>query len=195
MKDLRDRKWIDRDTRTVYIKFALYNRHLRLFATTNLIFRYAPSGGLTLPVEATVNTVNMEPYNSARGIVLLVLELILTMLVGHDMGNLIWSLCFSYSRGSVFGWLCDMWNYLDLINTLLLTYSLILRLRFVGWIYSVPLLLPTRGYPSVLDELAQFQMSQTNINAINGLICFLVFFKYYNFQDRLKVLLIVLMCC
>ena len=55
VKDLRDRKWIDRDTRTVYIKFALYNRQLHLFATTNLIFRYAPSGGLTLPNEATVN--------------------------------------------------------------------------------------------------------------------------------------------
>ena len=62
-------------------------------------------------------------------------------------------------------------NYLDLLNDLLFTYSLSLRLEYILWVYARPVPLPTHEYPAELEELAALQRKQTQVIYLYMYIC------------------------
>ena len=46
IKQVKQRRWIDRQTRVVFIEFALYNAATTNFCVVNVIFEFPPSGGM-----------------------------------------------------------------------------------------------------------------------------------------------------
>ena len=132
--------------------------------------------------------VNAEPYASTEGKLLLLLELFFVFLVGFDLGNILFSAYTSARKMALMAWLTHIWNYLDLLNAVLFTYSLCLRGIYVYQAYSSPTPLPSPDYPEQLERLHTLQSQQTSVNSINGLICLFVIFKYYDFQDRMKIM-------
>lgn len=44
--ELRDNRWIDKQTRVVFLEFTVYNPFVNLFCWTNIVFEYLPEGGI-----------------------------------------------------------------------------------------------------------------------------------------------------
>jgi len=81
-----------------------------------------------------------------------------------------------------------VWTYLDLINLLLASFYIVLRVQLVVFIFEHPIRLPSNQYETTLELAAAIQNNLLLINALNIFEKILHLFKFFQFQDRMNIL-------
>jgi polycystin 1L2 len=105
---LQSMGWIDRQTRAIFIEFALYNPNLNLFSVCTLLTEFLPTGNLL--TEAKFNALNLYDKIEQLSVFLMVCSLIFLLMVICCTINEI-KCC--YNLG-IFDYFRHFWNYIDL---------------------------------------------------------------------------------
>lgn len=72
VKDLREKIWIDRYTRAVFLMFTVYNVNVNMFSTVNVVFELPPTGEFL--VKENIKTFRLFSYLGGYGIFVIFCE-------------------------------------------------------------------------------------------------------------------------
>jgi len=162
---LKETLWLDKYTRGVDIKFAVYNGHANMFTFVAISFNYALTGAFKeyqreAGTQVVIKTVNMEPYriggdNPPGDLIRLILELILLVWIFNYIASLVrelvevalkegWSGKRKKDRatghiiqvGGVANMLSNPWTLIDSVNYLLFVLYIATRLDILSTIYD-----------------------------------------------------------
>uniref|UniRef100_A0A6U4MUT9 Polycystin cation channel PKD1/PKD2 domain-containing protein n=1 Tax=Hemiselmis andersenii TaxID=464988 RepID=A0A6U4MUT9_HEMAN len=162
---LKETLWLDKFTRGVDIKFAVYNGHANMFTFVAISFNYALTGAFKeyqrdAGTQVVIKTVNMEPYriggeNPPSDLIRLILEIILLIWIYNYIASLIrelvecglkegWSGKRKKDRatgqivqvGGVANMLKNPWTLIDTVNYILFILYITTRLDILTTIYD-----------------------------------------------------------
>ncbi|XP_060084140.1 polycystin-2-like protein 2 [Ylistrum balloti] len=77
--DLQTSKWIDSDTRAMFVTFMAYNANTNLFSYVNVIFELPVIGGVTFTMDTV--SANLYPYNTPWDYIVLLAQFIFVIVV------------------------------------------------------------------------------------------------------------------
>eukprot|EP00960_Hanusia_phi_P011681 340629-Hanusia_phi.AAC.12 len=178
VNDLKANLWIDKQTRVLHTKFAVYNGNLELFTYMDLKFTFGQGGGLKRPHSLKIQSVSLELYNRPIDIFRLTLEMVFIAIVGFQFGTEVNELLECVAKGRPLEYFLDFWNILDILNIALFSVGIIWRVQYVYLVSANPLEVPTDEYKLLIEQAAQLQGTQVSINSFNILICIFRLFKY-----------------
>mmetsp|Transcript_33961 Transcript_33961/g.85877 ORF Transcript_33961/g.85877 Transcript_33961/m.85877 type:complete len:859 (+) Transcript_33961:234-2810(+) len=162
---LKETLWLDKYTRGIDIKFAVYNGHANMFTFVAISFNYALTGAFKEyqrdgGTQVVIKTVNMEPYriggdNPITDLIRLILEIVLLIWIYNYIASLIrelvecglkegWSGKRKKDRatgqimqvGGVANMLKNPWTLIDSVNYALFVLYIITRLDILTTIYD-----------------------------------------------------------
>ncbi|XP_033751837.1 uncharacterized protein LOC117335766 [Pecten maximus] len=77
--DLKTYRWINNETRAVFVTFMAYNANSNLFSYVNVVFELPPFGGITFTMTAV--SANLYPYNTAWDYIILFSQFVFIVVV------------------------------------------------------------------------------------------------------------------
>ncbi|CAH1271105.1 PKD1L3 [Branchiostoma lanceolatum] len=110
---LYSNNWIDRNTRVVFLEFALYSANVNLVCIVTYLFEFTPIG--TVIPTSWISIFTLHDYVGLQGILRGFLEVVFIFLVLHLTWRLVKGI---YSSGLVF--ISEIWNWVEVVN---LTFS------------------------------------------------------------------------
>eukprot|EP00106_Octopus_bimaculoides_P013343 XP_014780785.1 PREDICTED: polycystic kidney disease protein 1-like 2 [Octopus bimaculoides] len=114
-------RWLDENTRAIFVEFTLYNPNINMFTTVTVMFETPTLGGMASNV--IINTFRLYPYTGNYGIFILIVEIICIIFIIIFIEQKIQTVrrlqmkCFS-----------DFWNILQILN---LCFSIIAATTYV----------------------------------------------------------------
>jgi len=200
VQDLRDMKWLDKDTRSVSIRFTFYNGNFGKFAYAKItmtldqagMYRlFDPeSGAVTMKsnggTQVDIGALNMEPYLTSADFTRLAFEVIFMVWVFWLTGSYVRELITAIVKMRFRKWF-NHWAVLDGANYCCFIAFIILRANIIKKILDNPVVVPTNEYKTIFQEVDDMTRQQLTWNFFSILLCIFRFFKYYEFQPRLQI--------
>ncbi|CAI9719574.1 polycystic kidney disease 1-like 2 [Octopus vulgaris] len=114
-------RWLDNNTRAIFVEFTLYNPNINMFTTVTVMFETPTLGGMASNV--IINTFRLYPYTGNYGIFILVVEIICVIFIIIFIEQKIQTV--RHLQRKCFG---DFWNVLQILN---LCFSIIATTTYV----------------------------------------------------------------
>jgi len=166
---------------------AWYNGNIGVFTFCAIEFRFENSGIFVGGNHIQISSINMEPYRNWLDFIRLALEMIFLFWISVQATHFMrenWLIAHRFGFSKVF----HLWTFVDAANLTLFFIYVTFRIRVLAKIYDNPIHVPRTSFAPVLEEIAAVQSNQLVVNFLNLFIAQLRFFRYYEFQERLKVL-------
>lgn len=172
IRQLRDSKWIDRQTRAVFTDMALYNPAADSLSVVKMVCEFPPSGGaLTRVYLRNIRAEQLWPR--AAGAREIVLESFLLVLI---LGYVISELRLMYRMG-LSAYFTRFWGIYDWLNFLLFFISYGFRYNALALAGTV-VFPPESGVFVNYEPPAFYIVQWKNIMAINAFVTWIKIFKY-----------------
>ncbi len=185
LADLKRLRWIDRDTRAVFIDFNLFNANNNMFQVNRMVVEFPVSGGTIM--HSFIRAVKLFRYETLFEKVILGFELVFVGLVCY---YLLIEFSKMYREGLCFyfvhGLRRDMWRVLDITNLLLFAACIGSRIFTMIRMSSMDAN-PNRLEYTDLQFLARITINEKNFNSFNGMLCWLKSLKYLSIQARIAM--------
>ncbi|KAM9379950.1 polycystin-2-like protein 1 [Phaethornis superciliosus] len=179
---LKEKLWLDRGTRVVFIDFSVYNANINLFCVLRLVVEFPATGG-AIP-SWQIRTVKLIRYVSAWDFFIAACEIVFCVFIFYYVVEEILELCihkFQYFR--------SIWNILDLVIILLSIIAIgfhIFRTTEVNRLLGELLKHPDTY--ADFEFLAFWQSQYNNMNAVNLFFAWIKIFKYISFNKTMTQL-------
>jgi len=212
---LKKYRWLDKHTRAIDIKFALYNGMLQMFTFCVIHFGFDQTGTF-VPynhvggTKVTIKTIDMEPYlgNKFSDRMQIALEVILVVWIFYQISSFVrggleilfregWrgkaevdELGTKVYKGGFKNFLMDKWTIIDVANYGLFVIYIVMRVELVRTILHKDNIIqvPANSYKPILEEAKTRVETQLLGNFFNILLCLTRCFKFYRFQPRLAII-------
>eukprot|EP01102_Stenamoeba_stenopodia_P021819 TRINITY_DN8898_c0_g1_i1.p1 TRINITY_DN8898_c0_g1~~TRINITY_DN8898_c0_g1_i1.p1 ORF type:complete len:824 (-),score=205.14 TRINITY_DN8898_c0_g1_i1:71-2542(-) len=186
-QELMDDRWVDQQTRAIFITINTLNVGLVEHATVSTFILEQTAGGIYLP-NRDLRTMRLHLYISPYDYFRLFLEISLLVFFGYWLFKLVLELIFAYRNGILKKYFtADPWNILEVFNLLLIAVVVSLTIAF---------LIATTTLGNNLDR-ESFMPWETwstvyttiyDIDAFIVLILFVKMFKFLRVNRRLSML-------
>jgi len=183
INNLKEKQWIDRNTRVVIVEFGLFNPATTYFDSVNIVFERPATGGIV--TYAVVTTFKLYRYTSAYYILVIMSEVLF----------IVFTLLFTYREAKAiykqrWPYFYSFWNLVEFANLVISVVAASLYLYRDVLAHKLLERIP-RKQPDKFINLyfaAQLDLSLTYVIA---LICFTVtvkFIKLLRFNKRISML-------
>ncbi|KFP33483.1 Polycystic kidney disease 2-like 1 protein, partial [Colius striatus] len=193
---LKERLWLDRGTRVVFIDFSVYNANINLFcvlrvlfSTSRLVVEFPATGG-AIP-SWQIRTVKLIRYVSAWDFFIVACEVVFCLFIFYYVVEEILEL-----RIHKFQYFTSIWNILDVVVILLSVVAIGFHIfrtievnRLLGELLKHP-----NTYAD-FEFLAFWQTQYNNMNAVNLFFAWIKIFKYISFNKTMTQLSSTLARC
>uniref|UniRef100_A0A6U4JV24 Uncharacterized protein n=2 Tax=Hemiselmis andersenii TaxID=464988 RepID=A0A6U4JV24_HEMAN len=200
ISQLREMRWLDRQTRDIIIKFTFYNGNFRRFAFAQVAFKFDQGGQFIRfdPESAAVQhlvrggtsvltaSIKMEPYIVPEDFLRLGLEIVFMIWTFIYITNFVRTLIVAAVTFKLRDHL-NSWMILDLGNYLCFVMYFVMRVNLMRYVVNNMVEVPTNSYQPVFQIAAAMTRTQLKVNFVNCLLCIFRFFKFYQFQPRLQI--------
>ncbi|XP_061857083.1 polycystin-2-like protein 1 isoform X1 [Colius striatus] len=186
---LKERLWLDRGTRVVFIDFSVYNANINLFCVLRLVVEFPATGG-AIP-SWQIRTVKLIRYVSAWDFFIVACEVVFCLFIFYYVVEEILEL-----RIHKFQYFTSIWNILDVVVILLSVVAIGFHIfrtievnRLLGELLKHP-----NTYAD-FEFLAFWQTQYNNMNAVNLFFAWIKIFKYISFNKTMTQLSSTLARC
>lgn len=179
---LKDNKWIDLQTRAVFIDFLVYNANVRLLTLIKVAVEFPASSGCrpylllrTSQIDRLV-AAEMSSTSMLAEIILVVLTSIYVFVEVKNLRRLRWK------------YFDDKWVYIEIVNYLLFFAAFAMRFQPFYFVY-------TNGFPPRPDAFVNFEtpmwaiIQWKNIMSLNSVITWMRLFKYLRSVPFMQLLI------
>ena len=181
----------------LFVTFTTYNPNVNIFGYTRIMIEFAPSGQVHSSMKFRPFVMpgqNFRPGNASS-------QLLLTIVFGINV--FLWLIALALhgcrSAGTNTGLNFDLWDYVDLINLILLAVQLLQHRKqqlqqSVLWQSSFPLVTNFAKYAGTtsyadFEEMSWWFEWERLLASINAITVFLKYFKLLRVSDRLSMLI------
>lgn len=191
--ELRQNKWIDRQTRAVFFDVTLFNANLNIFTVVRLLVEFTHAGGLTTSSSfyaSTFPTLEREEDYTMR-----TLQLIFLGLYGFYVLQEVFKVAkhIKTQKTPFFPnyFLDNLWNILDWVNLLIFAASI--AFYFYRWNYIHQLFDENKDLHLRVNYVqfwryAWWSLNERNLSAVNIFLAWAKYFKFTIFIPKLQQL-------
>ncbi|NXF97048.1 PK2L1 protein, partial [Eubucco bourcierii] len=186
---LKEKLWLDRGTRVVFIDFSVYNANINLFCVLRLVVEFPATGG-AIP-SWQIRTVKLIRYVSAWDFFIVACEIIFCVFIFYYVVEEILEL-----RIHKLQYFTSIWNILDVVVILLSIIAIGFHIfrtievnRLLGELLKHP------DTYADFEFLAFWQTQYNNMNAVNLFFAWIKIFKYISFNKTMTQLSSTLARC
>ncbi|KAM4669505.1 polycystin-2-like protein 1 [Amazona ochrocephala] len=186
---LKEKLWLDRGTRVVFIDFSVYNANINLFCVLRLVVEFPATGG-AIP-SWQIRTVKLIRYVSAWDFFIVACEIVFCVFIFYYVVEEILEL-----RIHKLQYFTSIWNILDVVVILLSIVAIGFHIfrtievnRLLGELVKHP-----NTYAD-FEFLAFWQTQYNNMNAVNLFFAWIKIFKYISFNKTMTQLSSTLARC
>ncbi|XP_065602426.1 polycystin-2-like protein 1 [Cyrtonyx montezumae] len=186
---LKEKLWLDRGTRVVFIDFSVYNANINLFCVLRLVVEFPATGG-AIP-SWQIRTVKLIRYVSAWDFFIVACEIVFCVFIFYYVVEEILEL-----RIHKLQYFTSIWNILDVVVILLSIVAIGFHIfrtievnRLMGELLRHP-----ETYAD-FEFLAFWQTQYNNMNAVNLFFAWIKIFKYISFNKTMTQLSSTLARC
>ncbi|NXO15531.1 PK2L1 protein, partial [Oriolus oriolus] len=186
---LKEKLWLDRGTRVVFIDFSVYNANINLFCVLRLVVEFPATGG-AIP-SWQIRTVKLIRYVSAWDFFIVACEIVFCVFIFYYVVEEALEL-----RIHKLQYFTSIWNILDVVVILLSIVAIgfhIFRTTEVNRLLG-ELLKHPNTYAD-FEFLAFWQTQYNNMNAVNLFFAWIKIFKYISFNKTMTQLSSTLARC
>ncbi|NWX66897.1 PK2L1 protein, partial [Promerops cafer] len=186
---LKEKLWLDRGTRVVFIDFSVYNANINLFCVLRLVVEFPATGG-AIP-SWQIRTVKLIRYVSTWDLFIVACEIVFCVFIFYYVVEEALEL-----RIHKFQYFTSIWNILDVVVILLSIVAIgfhIFRTTEVNRLLG-ELLKHPNTYAD-FEFLAFWQTQYNNMNAVNLFFAWIKIFKYISFNKTMTQLSSTLARC
>ncbi|RMC11599.1 hypothetical protein DUI87_11720 [Hirundo rustica rustica] len=186
---LKEKLWLDRGTRVVFIDFSVYNANINLFCVLRLVVEFPATGG-AIP-SWQIRTVKLIRYVSAWDFFIVACEIVFCVFIFYYVVEEALEL-----RIHKLQYFTSIWNILDVVVILLSVVAIgfhIFRTTEVNRLLG-ELLKHPNAYAD-FEFLAFWQTQYNNMNAVNLFFAWIKIFKYISFNKTMTQLSSTLARC
>jgi len=187
--ELKENKWLDRQTRAVFIDFSVYNANVNLFCVVRLVTEFPASGGAVS--SWNFRTVKMLSNNTEWDNFVKVLMIFYMVLIGYYV---IEEFLEIWINGC--GYLGEFWNLVDIcivVCSILACGFKVYQENTVSSKISV-LTNATNTYPD-FEYISYWTEQYIQMVAITVFLCWIKLFKFISFNKTLRQLQSTLARC
>jgi len=181
---LKQNRWLDRNSRALFIDFTLYNANVNMFSVVTLSMEFPSSGGVV--PSAVFRTVRLYRYTKFQDYVLLGFELIILVFLLYFLVRLPFEVV-------IYKWQAfqNIWNYIDACN--LAIFAIVIYLRLSSVVQAATLKFdPETSHYADFQGVAQTIQNEQNFNSLNALLIWMKIFKHTRILQRFNQLARVL---
>ncbi|XP_035400369.1 polycystic kidney disease 2-like 1 protein [Cygnus atratus] len=186
---LKEKLWLDRGTRVVFIDFSVYNANINLFCVLRLVVEFPATGG-AIP-SWQIRTVKLIRYVSAWDFFIVACEIVFCVFIFYYVVEEILEL-----RIHKLHYFTSIWNILDVVVILLSIVAIGFHIfrtievnRLLGELLKHP------DTYADFEFLAFWQTQYNNMNAVNLFFAWIKIFKYISFNKTMTQLSSTLARC
>ncbi|NXT17899.1 PK2L1 protein, partial [Syrrhaptes paradoxus] len=186
---LKEKLWLDRGTRVVFIDFSVYNANINLFCVLRLVVEFPATGG-AIP-SWQIRTVKLIRYVSAWDFFIVACEIVFCVFIFYYVVEEILEL-----RIHRLQYFTSIWNILDVVVILLSIIAIGFHIfrtievnRLLGELLKHP------DTYADFEFLAFWQTQYNNMNAVNLFFAWIKIFKYISFNKTMTQLSSTLARC
>uniref|UniRef100_A0A8C2U7Y5 Polycystin 2 like 1, transient receptor potential cation channel n=1 Tax=Coturnix japonica TaxID=93934 RepID=A0A8C2U7Y5_COTJA len=186
---LKEKLWLDRGTRVVFIDFSVYNANINLFCVLRLVVEFPATGG-AIP-SWQIRTVKLIRYVSTWDFFIVACEIVFCLFIFYYVVEEILEL-----RIHRLQYFTSIWNILDVVVILLSIVAIGFHIfrtievnRLLGELLKHP-----ETYAD-FEFLAFWQTQYNNMNAVNLFFAWIKIFKYISFNKTMTQLSSTLARC
>ncbi|XP_043407852.1 polycystic kidney disease 2-like 1 protein isoform X2 [Chelonia mydas] len=186
---LKEKLWLDRGTRVVFIDFSVYNANINLFCVLRLVVEFPATGG-AIP-SWQIRTVKLIRYVSTWDFFIVACEIIFCVFIFYYVVEEILEL-----RIHRLQYFTSVWNILDVVVILLSIVAIVFHIfrtievnRLMGELLRHP------DIYADFEFLAFWQTQYNNMNAVNLFFAWIKIFKYISFNKTMTQLSSTLARC
>ncbi|NXA08052.1 PK2L1 protein, partial [Sapayoa aenigma] len=186
---LKEKLWLDRGTRVVFIDFSVYNANINLFCVLRLVVEFPATGG-AIP-SWQIRTVKLIRYVSAWDFFIVACEIVFCVFIFYYVVEETLEL-----RIHKLQYFTSIWNILDVVVILLSIVAVGFHIfrtievnRLLGELLKHP-----NTYAD-FEFLAFWQTQYNNMNAVNLFFAWIKIFKYISFNKTMTQLSSTLARC
>ncbi|XP_010154109.1 PREDICTED: polycystic kidney disease 2-like 1 protein [Eurypyga helias] len=186
---LKEKLWLDRGTRVVFIDFSVYNANINLFCVLRLVVEFPATGG-AIP-SWQIRTVKLIRYVSAWDFFVVACEIVFCVFIFYYVVEEILEL-----RIHKLQYFTSIWNILDVLVILLSIVAIGFHIfrtievnRLLGELLKHP------DTYADFEFLAFWQTQYNNMNAVNLFFAWIKIFKYISFNKTMTQLSSTLARC
>ncbi|XP_031360996.2 polycystin-2-like protein 1 [Lonchura striata] len=186
---LKEKLWLDRGTRVVFIDFSVYNANINLFCVLRLVVEFPATGGAVPSWQ--IRTVKLIRYVSAWDFFIVACEIVFCVFIFYYVVEEALEL-----RIHKFQYFASIWNILDVVVILLSIVAIgfhIFRTTEVNRLLGE--LLEHPNTYADFEFLAFWQTQYNNMNAVNLFFAWIKIFKYISFNKTMTQLSSTLARC
>ncbi|XP_014730788.1 PREDICTED: polycystic kidney disease 2-like 1 protein isoform X2 [Sturnus vulgaris] len=186
---LKEKLWLDRGTRVVFIDFSVYNANINLFCVLRLVVEFPATGG-AIP-SWQIRTVKLIRYVSAWDFFIVACEIVFCVFIFYYVVEEALEL-----RIHKLQYFTSIWNILDVVVILLSIVAIgfhIFRTTEVNRLLGELLKRPNTY--ADFEFLAFWQTQYNNMNAVNLFFAWIKIFKYISFNKTMTQLSSTLARC
>ncbi|KAM7047898.1 polycystin-2-like protein 1 [Acridotheres tristis] len=186
---LKEKLWLDRGTRVVFIDFSVYNANINLFCVLRLVVEFPATGG-AIP-SWQIRTVKLIRYVSAWDFFIVACEIVFCVFIFYYVVEEALEL-----RIHKLQYFTSIWNILDIVVILLSIVAIgfhIFRTTEVNRLLGELLKRPNTY--ADFEFLAFWQTQYNNMNAVNLFFAWIKIFKYISFNKTMTQLSSTLARC
>ncbi|XP_005048373.1 PREDICTED: polycystic kidney disease 2-like 1 protein [Ficedula albicollis] len=186
---LKEKLWLDRGTRVVFIDFSVYNANINLFCVLRLVVEFPATGG-AIP-SWQIRTVKLIRYISTWDFFIVACEIVFCVFIFYYVVEEALEL-----RIHKLQYFTSIWNILDVVVILLSIVAIgfhIFRTTEVNRLLGELLKRPNTY--ADFEFLAFWQTQYNNMNAVNLFFAWIKIFKYISFNKTMTQLSSTLARC
>uniref|UniRef100_A0A674GK00 Polycystin 2 like 1, transient receptor potential cation channel n=1 Tax=Taeniopygia guttata TaxID=59729 RepID=A0A674GK00_TAEGU len=186
---LKEKLWLDRGTRVVFIDFSVYNANINLFCVLRLVVEFPATGGAVPSWQ--IRTVKLIRYVTAWDFFIVACEIVFCVFIFYYVVEEALEL-----RIHKFQYFTSIWNILDVVVILLSIVAIgfhIFRTTEVNRLLGE--LLEHPNTYADFEFLAFWQTQYNNMNAVNLFFAWIKIFKYISFNKTMTQLSSTLARC
>uniref|UniRef100_A0A671NSS1 Polycystic kidney disease 2-like 1 protein n=1 Tax=Sinocyclocheilus anshuiensis TaxID=1608454 RepID=A0A671NSS1_9TELE len=189
LTDLKDKLWLDRGTRVLFIDFTAYNANINLFCVIRLVVEFPATGGAIPSYQ--IRTVKLIRYVTTWDFFIIGCEIVFCVFILYYIVEEI--LEFRIHKLSHFN---SIWNILDIVVILLALVAIVFSaFRTIKVDEILGNLLEKPDIYADFEFLAFWQTQYNNMNAINLFFAWIKIFKYISFNKTMTQLTSTLARC
>uniref|UniRef100_A0A8C0GKI8 Polycystin 2 like 1, transient receptor potential cation channel n=1 Tax=Chelonoidis abingdonii TaxID=106734 RepID=A0A8C0GKI8_CHEAB len=189
LRVLKEKLWLDRGTRVIFIDFSVYNANINLFCVLRLVVEFPATGG-AIP-SWQIRTVKLIRYVSTWDFFIVACEIIFCIFIFYYVVEEILEL-----RIHRLQYFTSVWNILDVVVILLSIVAIVFHIfrtievnRLMGELLRHP------DIYADFEFLAFWQTQYNNMNAVNLFFAWIKIFKYISFNKTMTQLSSTLARC
>ncbi|XP_039338641.1 polycystic kidney disease 2-like 1 protein isoform X2 [Mauremys reevesii] len=189
LRVLKEKLWLDRGTRVIFIDFSVYNANINLFCVLRLVVEFPATGG-AIP-SWQIRTVKLIRYVSTWDFFIVACEIIFCVFIFYYVVEEILEL-----RIHRLQYFTSVWNILDVVVILLSIVAIVFHIfrtievnRLMGELLRHP------DIYADFEFLAFWQTQYNNMNAVNLFFAWIKIFKYISFNKTMTQLSSTLARC